>query len=141
VTANGLRHLTRDECLFLLGREQLGRVSVSIDVLPAMLPMNYALMDGAIVLRTAPGTKLTASLIRGVVGFEVDRVDTDNTNGWSVLAFGHPSEIHDDATLDHAHELPLTSWAPGERDHFIKTPVERVSGRTFGSVLNFNDPS
>ena len=139
--ATSLQHLTRQECLLLLGCAQLGRVSVSIDVLPAILPMNYALMDSTIVVRAAPATKLTAALMRGVVGFEVDHVDTDNTNGWSVLAFGHASEIRDDTTLDHAHEFPLTSWGLGESDHFIKISIERVTRRAFGAVPNADDPA
>jgi hypothetical protein len=103
--------------------------------------MNYALSGSAIVLRTAPGTKLTGALMDGVVGFEVDRVSTDNTSGWSVLVFGHASEIRDGTTLVHVHGLPLESWAPGERDHFITIPIELVSGRAFGSLPDLDHRS
>ena len=116
----------------MLAQGRLGRRSVNIRALPAILPMNYTLMDGDIVVRTAPGTKLTAALVNSVVGFEVDRVDSDHTHGWSVLVFGHATEIRDHATLDRVHALPLASWASGEGDHFINIPTEQVTGRAFG---------
>jgi hypothetical protein len=138
--AHNLRHLTREECLVLLGREQFGRVSVSIGVLPAILPMKYALVDDAIVLRTSAGTKLAAALMDAVVGFEVDRVDSEVTSGWSVLVFGHASDIRDHLTLEQVRGLSLPSWASGERDHFNKIPIERISGRAFGSLPNLDAP-
>ncbi len=114
---------------------------MSIGALPAILPMKYTVMDGDIVVRTAPGTKLTAALMDGVVGFEVDHVDSDHTHGWSVLVFGHATEIRDHATLDHVHTLALESWASGEGDHFINIPTERVTGRAFGSPPDLEQPS
>jgi nitroimidazol reductase NimA-like FMN-containing flavoprotein (pyridoxamine 5'-phosphate oxidase superfamily) len=139
--ANSLRHLSREECLVLLARGRLGRVSVNIRALPAILPMNYSLMDGDIVVRTAPGTKLTAALVNGVVGFEVDRVDSDHTHGWSVLVFGHATEIRDRTTLDRVHALPLESWGCGDGDHFINIHTERVTGRAFGSPPDLDQHS
>jgi nitroimidazol reductase NimA-like FMN-containing flavoprotein (pyridoxamine 5'-phosphate oxidase superfamily) len=139
--ANALRHLSREECLALLAQGRLGRVSVNVRALPAIFPMNYTLMDGDIVVRTAPGTKLTAALVNGVVGFEVDRVDSDHTHGWSVLVFGHATEICDHATLDRVHALPLEPWGAGEADRFINIPTEQVTGRAFGSPIELDQPS
>ena len=95
-----LRPLSREECLLLLGREALGRVSVSIGALPLILPVNYSLFDGAIVLRTAQGTKLGAALAGTVVGFEIDGTDTGHTTGWSVLVIGHAREIRHESALE-----------------------------------------
>lgn len=58
-----LRHLSRGECLELLHRERLGRVTVKIGELPAILPVNYVLLEEDIVIRTAPGTKHSAALM------------------------------------------------------------------------------
>lgn len=110
----------------------MGRVSVSMGALPAILPMSYALMDGDIVLRAAAGTKLTAALINSVVGFEVDRIENDPTAGWSVLVFGHASEITGPDALHEARKLPLESWATDGHDHYIKIRTEIVSGRAVG---------
>lgn len=54
---------------------------------PAVVPVNYDVIDGAIVFRTAPGS-VTASVVDEEVAFEVDRVDEARSMGWSVLAVG-----------------------------------------------------
>ncbi len=102
--------------------------------LPVILPVNYALFDGAIVLRTAPGTKLSAALMGAVVGFEIDSTDAAHTTGWSVLVIGHAHEIRDDATLERVQRLRLESWSPDHRDHFVEIPIEHLSGRAFGPL-------
>ena len=77
--------MSDDECHALLATAQIGRVVLSIDALPAALPVNYRLIDDAIVFRTAPGTKLTAALRHTVVGFELDEIDPATRSGWSAL--------------------------------------------------------
>jgi uncharacterized protein len=126
-----LRHLTREECLDRLGREQLGRVAVQIGPLPAILPVNYRLFEGDVVVRTAPGTKLSAAIMGVRVAFEVDRAN-GATDGWSVLVVGHAAEIREAAVLEQVRRLPLEAWAPGTRDHYVRIPAEHVSGRAFG---------
>ena len=129
-----LRHLSQEECLSLLARERLGRVAVSIGALPVILPVNYAVFEGSVVLRTAPGTKLSAALVGAVVGFEIDGTTSDHASGWSVLVVGHAHEVRDDAMVERLRRVPLASWSPDHRDHFVKIPIERVSGRAFGPV-------
>jgi uncharacterized protein len=131
---DSLRHLSHEECHRLLETRRLGRVSVSIGALPAILPVNYVLWGDAIVFRSAPGTKLSAALMGSVVGFEVDDVYDDRRGGWSVLIVGHATEIRDAATLEVVRRLPLETWAPGKRDLFVSIPTEHISGRAFGPV-------
>jgi nitroimidazol reductase NimA-like FMN-containing flavoprotein (pyridoxamine 5'-phosphate oxidase superfamily) len=130
--SDALRHLSREECIELLGRDRLGRVGVTIGALPVILPVNYALFGDAIVLRTAPGTKLTAALVGAVVGFEIDGTNLEHTAGWSVLVVGHAREIRDDGVLERVRRLPLAPWSPDHRDHFVEIAVEQLSGRAFG---------
>ena len=54
--------------------------------LPAIFPVNYALLDGEIVFMTGEGTKLRAALERAVVAFQVDHIDEADAAGWSVMA-------------------------------------------------------
>ena len=132
VSSIPLRHLSREECLELLRRERLGRVTVKIGELPAILPVNYVLLEEDIVIRTAPGTKLSAALMGLLVGFEIDGATNDHRAGWSVLVVGHSSKIREPAPLEQVRRLPLEPWAPGTRDHFVKIRTEHVSGRAFG---------
>ena len=94
---NGLEVLSRAECLRLLGGARIGRVGLSMGALPAVLPVNFTLVDDAIVLRTAAGSKLDAALANSVVAFEVDSIDPMYHTGWSVLVQGVASEVVDPA--------------------------------------------
>lgn len=129
-----LLHLTREECLTLLGREELGRVGVHLGELPAILPVNYALLGVDIVFRTAPGSKLSATMMQTLVSFEVDAASPDHANGWTVLVVGHAHEIRDRATRTTAEALGIQPWPPGTRSHLVRIASEHVSGRAFGDV-------
>jgi len=117
------------ESLGLLAEQRVGRVAVTIGAVPAVFPVNFALLDGTIVFRTAAGTKLDAATRNSVVAFEVDEVDPVYHEGWSVLVVGVADELTDPATLRQALELPLAAWAPGSRDHIVCVRPEFVSGR------------
>ena len=54
----GLQVITEEECLALLSGATLGRVAVSIGALPVVLPVNFAVVDGTIVIRTAEGSMI-----------------------------------------------------------------------------------
>ena len=124
----GLVILPEEECFELLARHHVGRVAVTVSALPAVFPVNYAVMDGAIVFRTGEGTKLSVALRNTVVAFEIDEFEPFAHGGWSVLAIGVASELEGDA-LARAQSLPLRPWADGERDHYVRIVPELLSGR------------
>ncbi len=115
----------------LLSTEQLGRVGVTLEALPAILPVNYALLGDNIIFRSAPGAKLTGALTGSVVAFEVDASAPDHTSAWSVMIVGHAQWLADGTALAEAKRLPLSPWAPGSRDYFVRITAELVSGRRY----------
>jgi nitroimidazol reductase NimA-like FMN-containing flavoprotein (pyridoxamine 5'-phosphate oxidase superfamily) len=121
--------LSRADALGLLAGESIGRVGVTVGALPAILPVNYGMLDGMIVFRTAPGTKLSAAVQEAVVAFEVDHADSHARAGWSVLVVGHARRITDAELLERVRALELRPWAPGQRDHFVQISPEMVTGR------------
>lgn len=129
--APGLEDLEPDECMRLLGSVGVGRVGVTIDALPAVLPVNYVVSGGAIVFRTVPGTKLDAATAGAVVAFEADAYGTaEDRSGWSVLVRGVAEEVTHPAQLVAARELPLESWAwDGGADRFVRIEPTVVTGR------------
>jgi len=124
-----LVELDRDACLRKLGDRGIGRVAVSINALPAILPVNYAMLDGDVVFRTGPGTKLDAAAAGVVVAFEIDQADPYLHAGWSVLVVGVARPITDARARALASRLPLTPWADGDRDTFVRLDTMLVSGR------------
>lgn len=129
VSARRLIELHRDDCERRLGRCGTGRVALSVNALPAIFPVNYAVLDGDIVFRTGPGTKLDAALNGSVVAFEIDHAEPMSHRGWSVMVIGEAGPITDPETLARAAALPLTPWAPGERDMFVRIKSVIVTGR------------
>ena len=102
---------------------------VSVGALPAAFPVNHALLDDDVVIRSAPGTKLSAALDGAVVAFEVDKIDPVLEGGWSVLIQGTSSVLSEPDDLERARRLHLRTWAPGDRPYFVRVRSELVSGR------------
>ena len=129
MTSRGLEILSADECLDLLRTHSLGRVAVQIGPSPAILPVNYALLDDDVVFRTDPGAKLSAALMRTRVAFEVDAADPATRSGWSVLVVGHCEEIRDRATRGRVDALDLAPWVPEGRDFVVRIRTQAMTGR------------
>jgi uncharacterized protein len=120
--------LSREESLALLASVPVGRIVFTVRALPAIQPMNFVVDNGGIVIRTGPGTKLSATLQNGVVAFETDEIDPARSEGWSVTVVGRIQEITDPFEIERL-DAALTPWAPGERQHFLKITPEVVTGR------------
>lgn len=125
----GMAVMDESECLALLAHEKVGRVAVTIGAVPAVFPVNFAMLDGTIVFRTGAGTKLDAATHQSVVAFEVDDVDPVYHEGWSVLVVGMVDELRDPDFIARARDLPLAAWAPGRHDHLVCLRPEFISGR------------
>ena len=133
--ANGsvLEHLTRDECMRLMGSVPVGRIVYTRQALPAVELVNFALADGDIVIRTDAGGKLAAATRGAVVAFETDSVDVAGHAGWSVTVVGQARAVTDGAEIRHLEQIPLAPWAPGRRDHYIRISPTIVTGRRIGA--------
>ena len=128
-----LEHLSRDECMRLMGSVPVGRIVYTRQALPAVELVNFALDDGDIIIRTDAGSKLAAATRGAVVAFETDSVDDAGHTGWSVTVVGQARAVTDDAEIQHLMQIPLTPWAPGRRDHFIRILPTIVTGRRLGA--------
>jgi nitroimidazol reductase NimA-like FMN-containing flavoprotein (pyridoxamine 5'-phosphate oxidase superfamily) len=130
-TDRAIEELAPAECLRLLASVPVGRVGVTIDALPAVLPVNFVVSDGAVVFRTVPGTKLDAATAGAVVAFEADGYGPETSTGdWSVLVRGVARELTGPDELATANALPLESWAwDGGADRFVRIEPTVLTGR------------
>jgi nitroimidazol reductase NimA-like FMN-containing flavoprotein (pyridoxamine 5'-phosphate oxidase superfamily) len=127
-----LTELSREECLHLLASAPIGRVGLSIKALPAVLPVNFALIDGDVVFRTVEGTKFHSAAAGRVLAFEADGYAPDGRSGWSVLVQGVSRVVTDDAELYRIQQLTLEPWAvDGDADQIVRITSTVVSGRRF----------
>ena len=129
MTSRGLEILSEEECRALLQSQSLGRIAVRIGETPAILPVNYALLDNDVVFRTDPGSKLSAALMRVRVAFEVDDIDAASRSGSSVVVTGYVEEIRDRATLDRVSVLGLEPWVNEGRDFVLRIHTRTMTGR------------
>ena len=124
----GLEVLSGEECAALLRTQEVGRVAICTGR-PAILPVVYALLDGDVVFRTAPGEKLVAAALNRTVAFEIDEYQIATRTGWSVDIVGRAEEIVHPDELARAEELGLEPWAGEVRDRFVRIRTEELSGR------------
>jgi uncharacterized protein len=124
----GLEVLSEHESLQLLENARIGRVAVCLGGIPAVMPVNYALVGGEVMFFTGAGIKLNAALRGQSVTFEVDDIDVDHQCGWSVLVIGRLVDAGLRARA-RAEALGLYPWAPGARHHLLRIRREMVSGR------------
>lgn len=121
--------LDRRACVDLLRTAQIGRLVFTNRALPEVFPVNFRVFEGGIVVRVGNGSHAAAGAIDTVVAFEADQIDTATRTGWSVTVVGHTSEVLDPAERARIVALPLVAWAGGDRDRFIRIPLDRVTGR------------
>lgn len=134
-----LQRLSRAECLSYLQTVAVGRLGVSIQALPAILPVNFVLHGDKIVIRSVPGTKLDSATAQAVVAFEADEYGPNGEWGWSVLVQGLAEEVTDPDELAELRELHLAAWAfpSGEAYRYFTIDTQVISGRRFNKSSSF----
>jgi uncharacterized protein len=125
--------LTVSECLGLLGGSVVGRVALSTPLGPRIVPVNYATNGSAIVFRTAPYSELGSHGPRSEAAFEVDHLDYERQQGWSVVALGRLEEMTPEEVEDLREIWEPRPWAAGHRNFFLKLVWRELSGRRIGS--------
>jgi nitroimidazol reductase NimA-like FMN-containing flavoprotein (pyridoxamine 5'-phosphate oxidase superfamily) len=121
--------MSRAECLRRLAATDVGRIGLSVDAMPVILPMSFAMLDDDVVIRASWGDKLDAAVHDRVVCFEADGQESPDGDGWSVLVTGRAEIIRNPQVLERAGRLPLRPWPTRLNDRFIRIPAEVVSGR------------
>jgi nitroimidazol reductase NimA-like FMN-containing flavoprotein (pyridoxamine 5'-phosphate oxidase superfamily) len=130
-----MERIDANECIRLLEIEDVGRLALVQGTTPAIFPVNYVMYGGAIVFRTALGSKLLHG--RGTpAAFEIDSLDRDARSAWSVVVTGRLEEVAEaePGWLSLLDELPLKPWAGGEKDHWMRLVPGLITGRRVGPV-------
>ena len=126
---NGLEIIDSSECLRLLCTQTLGRIALSTGALPVVFPVNFAVIDEHIVIRTAHGTRLARAARDAVVAFEVDQIDVSTGTGWSVMVQGFAREVEDRPDLALARSAPLARWLDPTESMHVEISIDVISGR------------
>lgn len=130
-----LETLDEAQCLRLIAPGGIGRLVFAGRFDLTVLPVNYVLHDGAILFRTAQDGPTEEDLRTGIahaefrVAFEIDEIDPQAREGWSVLIQGPAHHLDSDAERAEALKAGVEPWPGGQREHFIKITPARMTGR------------
>ena len=125
--------LSETRCLELLSGEEVGRVALCTQDGPQIFPVKFTLADGCVVFRTTAYSVLGTHAWQSRLAFEVDRIDTAQRSGWSVVASGPGSQVRPGPELE---EIVRTwnpdPWAGGTRPLYVRLRWDTLSGRRIG---------
>ncbi len=125
--------LTTTECEELLRAGLVGRVALSTARGPHIIPVNYAVVDDAVVLRTTAYSLLGRRAPGSMLALEVDHFDYEYQRGWSVVARGRSEAVVDGAELEHIRETwNPRAWASGGRTLYLRVRWSDLTGRRLG---------
>jgi len=124
-----LFQLDESTCVALLGVHHVGRLIIPGDD-PYVIPVNYTVVGGEVVLRTERRPVIDAVIDHPIV-FEVDMFDDRSKSGWSVVVRGHARDIavDTDRVGETGTGVAPESWAPGDRNCVIRISADRLTGR------------
>ena len=127
-----IEQLSVDACRELLRAGLVGRVAFWADG-PHVVPVNFAVSDSDLVLRTSEDSLLATCAPGTQVALEIDHIDYEGHRGWSVVAVGPCHAMEDPAVIDAiCGDWEPRPWADGDREAFLVIAPEKVTGRRVG---------
>jgi nitroimidazol reductase NimA-like FMN-containing flavoprotein (pyridoxamine 5'-phosphate oxidase superfamily) len=117
--------LSEKECWELLERERVGRLGYRLVDELHVVPVNYLVHQGALLVATAAGNKLLAAELGAEAALEID--DLRGEEAWSVLVRG-PIHHVDEARADEL-DVAAASWLPTLKYDVIELVPTVVTGR------------
>ncbi len=123
------RNLDRSTCLSLLSSVGLGRVGLSVDALPVIVPVGFHVSGDRIVFALCPSDRAAASVNGVVVVFEADDVDPMTGDGWTVMVQG-PARVLADPVAHggRGHTVP-ECVGPDEAYELVAMSTDVITGR------------
>ena len=126
-----LEELSADECRRLLELTSLGRIAFITHGRPMLFPVNYRLLTGEsglwILLRTRPGNAIDEAPAH--VAFEIDGIDPNHLQGWSVLVRGVLRHLDHNEIELFRYRFDPKPWPQQERTSWLAIKPEITTGR------------
>lgn len=122
-----LAELLAFDCWQLLETAEVARIAWNGPRGVAIVPVNYAIADGALWFRTTPYAAHAREAGDQWVAVEVDSIDPVTRSGWSVVLRGTAELVAAEDVPDHLVDLRI--WPPGHQNLFIRLAPVEVTGR------------
>lgn len=122
--------LTTEECLDRLCGGNIGRLAFSTPGGLRLVPLNYAVFTGSIVVRTSSYSELGTYGADSQVAFEIDEIDAEQETGWSVVAVGRLERVVEASEIQRIRDAwDPEPWAAGARHLYLRLRWGELSGR------------
>jgi hypothetical protein len=135
IDAKGSTVLPMHECERLLAVKAkeggVGRLGVPTDQAPVLVPVNFTMNDGEVIVRVGPGF-LSRTAAGRLVAFEIDHIETEGGSAWSVLLRGLATLVERPSQSDFETAPRPLVHEPGDMLLHIRPDV--VTGRRFTIV-------
>ncbi|WP_431682642.1 helix-turn-helix domain-containing protein [Kitasatospora sp. KL5] len=123
-----VEELAPAECWARLASGGVGRVVLCTGDGPVALPVNFGVLDGTVVYRTAEGSSACPQA-GAPLAFEVDRIDEAFGSGWSVLVKGTAVRLEEPEIEHLKHHGRPDPWVGEGRDIWVRVRTSSVTGR------------
>lgn len=140
-----LDRLNEASCETLLRRGGIGRIAIATPKGPQVTPVSYAvveLADGpAVAIRATPHSVLASQTSPNTVTIEIDELDAEQHQGWTVSARGSCELVTDAeqrAEIEAAWGLP--AWPGTRRSVVLLLRWNELLGYRLGSEWETPDP-
>ena len=115
-------------------KSTIGRLAVSIDALPVILPVHFFLDAESVVFHSVASSRLDAATVDNVVAFQADSYEPGGRSGWSVLLQGVARTATEETTRRWATTGPGPWWTPPDEElRLVRVPATALNGRRFTS--------
>jgi len=129
-----LLELSPQECATLLRAGVAGRIAVSTPDGPHIIPVNYSVVDDAVVVRTSPYSLLGTHGRNSMLAFEIDGLDHEYQHGWSVVTRGRSEVVTEPEDIERIRSTwEPRPWAAGARNLYLRIPWSELTGRRLGT--------
>jgi hypothetical protein len=99
-----------------------------------MVPVNYTVVDDAIVVRTSPYSLLGTHGRDTTIAFAIDGFDHELERGWSVQARGRVEVVTARGELDRIRDVAdPRPWADGVRTLYLRMRWTELRGLQLGA--------
>lgn len=125
----GLEALSTAECERRLRAGGVGILAMTGAPAPILRPVNFAVHDGGLLMRTGEGRILEAAERGEPASFVVSEADRFEHTGWSVVVSGTLSAPSGSETNEILARVALRPWARADKHHFVWLSIDAISGR------------
>ncbi len=124
---DSIESLSERQCQALLASRKVGRVSLSIRALPAVVPVNYQYVGGDVIIGTRNDLVRQAVVRQNIIALGIDNADLTDAF-CAVLVIGRAAEVTDPDKHAQFQTLGLAAATGMSCPHYLRLRPDFISG-------------